>query len=231
MQRFTMPTSVRRWAGAVQVCLTRRANYLPGGYAPGVNARALLIGTALAIAWAGCGLSAVGLHGEPPGPEPEVDATRASVPETSAADTTLPPVPGAGSTPIPIGDADAGDAGDADAKLDATSDAPTAQPFEIIGPVGGAFHGVTPPGDVLPCSTGGSDPAALNVKNMSSEPVSLGWVTYDCVENNYGTLGANRQYTQPTYAGHRWRIRGAVSGTIRGDFVIDAPGTYTVIVR
>ncbi len=196
-----------------------------------VNARALLIGTALAIAWAGCGLSAVGLHEEPPGPAPEVDA-RASVPETSAPDTTLPPVPGAGSTQIPIADADAGDAGDAeaDAKLDATTDAQTAQPFEIIGPVGGAFHGVTP-GEVLPCSIGGFGPAALNVKNLSTEPVTLGWVNYICNEDNYGTLGVNRQYTQPTYTGHRWRIRGAVSKTIRGDFVIDAPGTYTVIVR
>ena len=196
-----------------------------------VNARSLVIGTALAVAWAGCGLSAVGLHEDPPVPEPQVDATRASVPETSTVDTTLPPVPGAGSTQIPIADAgDAGDAGDADAKLDATTDAPAALAFEIIGPVGGAFHVVTP-GEVLPCSTGGSDPAALDVKNLSSENVSLGWVNYDCVEDNYGTLGVKRQYTQPTYAGHRWRIRGAVSGTIRGDFVIDAPGTYTVIVR
>ena len=207
-------------------------DFLAYRYAVYVNARALVIGTALAIAWAGCGLSAVGLHEGPPGPTPEVDATRASLPETSAPDTTLPPVPGAGSMQIPIGDADAGDAGgaDADAKLDATTDAQTALPFEVISPVGGAFHDV-PAGEGLPCSTGGFDPAAMNVKNLSTEPVTLGWVNYKCIEDNYGTLGVNRQYTQPTYAGHRWRIRGTVSGMTRGDFVIDAPGTYTVIVR
>jgi hypothetical protein len=195
-----------------------------------VNSRALVIGIALAVAWAGCGLSAVGLHEDPPVPEVQVDAPGASVPETSAFDSALPPVPGSGSTQMPIGEADAGDAGDADAKLDATTDAPTTLPFEIIGPVGGAFHLVTP-GQLLPCSTGGFEPATLDVKNLSSEDVSLAWVNYNCIENDYGTLGAHRQYMQPTYAGHRWRIRGAVSGTVRGDFVIDAPGTYTVIVR
>ncbi len=174
----------------------------------------------------------VGLHDDPSVPDPQVDATRASVPETSSVDTTLPPAPGAGSTQIPIGDGDAGDAGDADAdaKLDAATDGPTALTFEIIPPPGGAYHNVTP-GGTLPCSTGGFDPAELTVTNLSSEGVTLGWVNYNCFENNYGTLGVNKQYTQPTYAGHRWRIRGAVSGTIRGDFVIDAPGTYTIIVR
>lgn len=188
-----------------------------------------MTGTALAIAWAGCGLSAVGLHEDPP--DPQVDATRASVPETSLVDTALPPVPGAGSMQIPI-DGDAGDAGDADAdaKLDAATDGPTPLMFEIIAPAGGAYHDVMP-GAILPCSTGGLDPAELRVSNLSGEGVVVGWVNYSCTENNYGTLGANRQYTQPTYAGHRWRMRGAVSGTIRGDFVIDAPGTYTIIVR
>ena len=174
----------------------------------------------------------VGVHDDPPVPDLQVDATRASLPETSSVDSALRPAPGAGSTQIPIGDGDAGDAGDADAdaQLDAATDGPTALKFEIIPPVGGAYHNVAP-GGFLPCSTGGFDPADMNVTNLSSEPVTLGWVNYNCVEDNYATLGVKRQYMQPTYVGHRWRIRGVGSGTIRGDFVIDAPGTYTIIVR
>lgn len=189
-----------------------------------------MIGTALAVGWAGCGLTAVGSHEDAPVPATQVDATGASLTETSVVDTALPPVPGTGSTQLPIGDLDAGADADLDAEADADAATTTPPTFEILAPAGGAFHKVTP-GDVLPCSTGGSTPAAMVVKNLGPVPVTLGWVDYACVEESYGILGSNRQYTQPTYVGHRWRIRSAVDAGIRGDFVLDAPGTYTVIVH
>lgn len=186
-----------------------------------------MIGTALAVGFAGCGLTAVGSHEDAPVPAPQPDATKANLIETSVVDTALPPVPGMGSTEIPIGDLDAG----TDAELDAGTDATVATaPFDIVASPGGAFHTVTP-GEILPCSTGGFDPATMVVRNLTANGIALRWVDYACVEQPYGILPSNRQYSQPTYAGHRWRLRSVVDAAIRVDFVIDKAGTYVVTVH
>lgn len=192
-----------------------------------MNARALVVGTALAVGFAGCGLTAVGSREDAPAPVVQPDATTANLIETSVVDTAVPPTPGTGTTQIPIGDLDAGTDADLDGDTDATVGPP---PFEIVASSGGAFHAVTP-GATLPCSTGGLNAATMVVRNLSASGVSLGWIDYACVEENYGVLPSNRQYSQPTYAGHRWRIRSVADGSIRVDFVIDKAGTYVVTIH
>lgn len=184
---------------------------------------------ALAVGWAGCGLTAIGSHEEEaPVPEAEVDAPGASLTETSVIDTALPPVPEAASSEIPIGDLDAGT--DANADLDAGPDGATVDPaLEIVTSGGGKFHMVTP-GELLPCSVAGGN-ATLVVRNLGAEKIDVRWVNYSCYEVGYGTLGTNKQVAIGTYAGNRWRIRSDADAGILGDFVLDAPGTYTVTVH
>jgi len=71
-----------------------------------------------------------------------------------------------------------------------------------------------------------SDPAAyqfatMSVHNGGALPVEIYWVDSTCAELDYGTLGANSAYDQPTYIGHVWRFRDAASGTLLQEVLVD----------
>lgn len=180
---------------------------------------------------AGCGLSFVGTYG--PAPD-DADAsaddaapTRKDSASDAMVDDVSVPIPPEGETEVPLEPVDAGfDADDPDA---------TPLPsFEIVAPSGGKFRILTP-GAPTPCSVGGVTATSFRVENASSEGVAVRWYDYSCDERGYGMVGSGNQKSQPTYVGHRWRLRSLVDGGIRGDFVLEAPGAggapYRVILR
>ncbi len=166
---------------------------------------------------AGCGITAVATRDDPTSAEQGFDATTAA----SVEDAMDPQAaPAGGSNEVPIGDLDSG-----------IDDGATAPPrFEIIAPAGGKFT-ILVPGAAKPCSVGSAQAATFTLKNLTAKKARVWWVDYGCVEHDYGTVAANKARSQPTFVTHRWRVRSDVDGGILGDFVLDAPGTYTVIVR
>lgn len=186
---------------------------------------------------AGCGLSVVGTLAGGDGADAGVDATlppEASLPETGDGGNNEPvPIPPMDDAETPLDPLDAGD--DLDATLDAGDDADAAMPllFQIVAPAGGKYT-IYPPGTPMPCSVGGGGAASFRVENTSGETVAVRWYDYQCKEQNYGTVSTGNAKNQPTYVGHRWRIRGADGGLL-GDFVLDAPNPdsarYRVLVR
>jgi len=186
---------------------------------------------------AGCGLSVVGSLAGGDGADAGVDVVslpEASLPDAGDGGSTDPvPIPPMEDAETPLDPLDASD--DVDATLDAGDDADAAMPplFEIVAPVNGKYL-IYPPGTPMPCSVNGSGAASFRVENTSGETVAVRWYNYQCNEQNYGTVSTGNAKNQPTYVGHRWRIRGADGGLL-GDFVLQAPNPdsarYRVIVR
>ncbi|CAN5709833.1 hypothetical protein BH11MYX4_BH11MYX4_14980 [soil metagenome] len=172
---------------------------------------------AVFLVGAGCGITAVATREDPATADGGRDATAG--PEPADADPQA--APAGGSSEAPIGDLDAGE------DASSTTELPR---FEIIAPAGGKFR-ILAPGAAKPCSVASGQGATFAVKNFTAEKVSVRWVDYGCVEHDYGTVNPNKAKSQPTFVTHRWRIRSDVDAGILGDFVLDAPGTYQVIVR
>ena len=145
----------------------------------------------------------------------DADLARDGAPDVDASDGSAPP--GDGASEVPIDELDAG----------ADADLPR---FEIIAPQDGKFA-IIAPGAPAPCSTGSGIPATFTVKNLSSEKLRIWWVSYTCVDLDYGSVSPGNAKSQGTYVRHRWRIRSDVDGGIRGDFALSGAGTYQVIVR
>ena len=187
-----------------------------------MKARLLVVGVIFA---AGCGFSAAGTGVGSNATDAGLDAAISD--DGAGAEGGGDPIPGQGSSQIPIGDLDGG----VDAETDASTDASTPAPsFQIIAPPKGKFTILTP-GAAKPCSGDGMMAASFTVKNFSAETVRIRWVDGLCVEHDYGTVSPGNAKMQPTFVTHRWRIRSDVNMAIRGDFVLGAPGAYDVIVR
>ncbi|HSO37055.1 MAG TPA: hypothetical protein VLT33_31235 [Labilithrix sp.] len=174
-----------------------------------------LVVMAVFLVGAGCGITAVATREDPATADGGRDAT------AGPADADPQAAPAGGSSEVPIGDLDAGE----DAA--STTELPR---FEIIPPAGGKFT-ILAPGAAKPCSVASGQGATFAVKNFTAEKVRVRWVDYVCVEHDYGTVNPTKAKSQPTFVTHRWRIRSDVDAGILGDFVLDAPGTYQVIVR
>ena len=172
-----------------------------------------LSGVLVVAGCAGCGFTGAATSTGPTEGGAGFDAAGAS-PSEGGTD-----LPSAGSNEIPI------------EGLDAGADGSTALPrFEIVAPSGGKFR-ILAGAAATPCSVASGQPATFVVNNLSTATVRIAWVDYGCSARDYGTASAGNSRTQPTFVSHRWRIRSDVGGATLGEFVLDAPGTYQVIVR
>ena len=69
----------------------------------------------------------------------------------------------------------------------------------------------------------------IKFENLSDQPVSIVWVDYDGVYQDYGTLAPGADQIQDTYAGHIWMVDMDGQGTYAGPYrAIKSPGRVVI---
>lgn len=67
----------------------------------------------------------------------------------------------------------------------------------------------------------------MTFTNASSRTVNVIWISFDCAEVLYQTLGPGQSYLQNTYLTHPWIVRDASSGALVGGPYLP-PGNITI---
>jgi hypothetical protein len=195
----------------------------------------------------GCGLQAVGLgpDAEDSGAKGAAEAAAssdgpvarsdggagdASSADSSLADRSVAPDSGvtADSGAVDTGHTDAGhaEAGPADAAREVGTDSGS-----ILVITGGPYS--LEDEDAGLCSINSDTAASFTIDNSRSGPIDLDWIGYPtaCSETKYGTIGPGGSHAQSTYVTHVWRVTDTASKAFLGEFVLNAPGPYTVDVH
>ncbi len=115
-----------------------------------------------------------------------------------------------------------------EASVDATLDvAPDAGPVIVIESNGGSYT-IATPGTPAGCSKNSNQGASFALTNHRAEAVRVLWVRYNCNEEEYAQVAPNAAMTMNTFVTHWWRIRSVSTGNVIAEFVLNAPGQYSI---
>ena len=119
---------------------------------------------------------------------------------------------------------DAGPDAATDATIDVTLDA---GPAIVIESNGGSYT-IATPGHPAECSKNSNQSASFALTNHRAEAVRVLWVNYSCNEVEYAQVAPNAAMSMNTFVTHWWRIRSVSTGNVVAEFVLDAPGQYSI---
>jgi hypothetical protein len=119
---------------------------------------------------------------------------------------------------------DAGPDAATDATIDVTLDA---GPAIVIESNGGSYT-IATPGHPAECSKNSNQSASFALTNHRAESVRVLWVKYNCDEQEYAQVAPNAAMSMNTFVTHWWRIRSVSTGNVIAEFVLDAPGQYSI---
>ena len=75
--------------------------------------------------------------------------------------------------------------------------------------------GMLPGPPAVQCSAGGTVTATtINWTNNACSPIEAWWVDFNCIEVYYNDVPAMGMVAQPTFVGHRWRLRAKGTGLL-----------------
>jgi len=78
-----------------------------------------------------------------------------------------------------------------------------------------------------PRSPASDIPAVIQLINRSNHAAELLWIDQNGEEQSYIVVRAGASHRQPTYVGHRWRVR--IQGEISREFIAKARSSRVVI--
>ncbi|MBI5931756.1 MAG: hypothetical protein HY862_20770 [Chloroflexi bacterium] len=81
------------------------------------------------------------------------------------------------------------------------------------------------------CSVDTRTPTTLIFSNVSTQPVDLYWVDYNCGEVYYSTLQPATTVSQSTFVGHPWRVRDSVTAELLVETVAVSTHLYTITIQ
>lgn len=96
-----------------------------------------------------------------------------------------------------------------------------------INAVGGPAEGLRPLARPRPSERTGN-PTTITFVNRLSHPVSFFWVDGDGTEHFYGTVAPGTHYSQHTYAGHVWVVRGEKGDILAAFQAEEIPGVAVI---
>lgn len=115
-------------------------------------------------------------------------------------------------------DSSAADTAAADTAAADTADAcPSYAPLtmDASAPSPSEDGGMLPGPPALQCSSGAMTIATtINWTNNACSPIEAWWIDFNCIEVYYNDVPAMGMFAQPTFVGHRWRLRAKGTGLL-----------------
>jgi hypothetical protein len=83
------------------------------------------------------------------------------------------------------------------------------------------------------CSINSDTAASFTLDNERSAPIELDWIGYlsACAVSKYATVPPGGSYPQSTYVTNVWVVKDNATKAFLDEFVLDAPGPYTVTIH